>query len=217
MRERTARNSGKRASARHLLSGAVAAVCIALVAASAARADSIWDNRDRPAAFLYTDNLAADVGDSLTVLIADQSSFKKKGEREMEKTTSGSGSVTVKTSLVDLTIPAGDLQQQSSRKFEGSNEYTSSRQFVDSITATVIDRLPNGNLVIAGRGERTIAGEDVVTILTGITKPEDISGANTISSTRVANLRIYYDTTGPSDAYMEPGFLNRIFDFIWPF
>ncbi len=195
-------------------------LCLGLLAATAAppaRAESIWDRRNPRAAFLYSDNLAADVGDSLTVTIAEQSAFKKDDERQMEKTTASAGSAEIDAKLTGLTIPAGTLVQQSSRTFEGSNEFDSSRRLTDSITATVIDVLPNGNLVIAGRSERRIEQEDVVTIVTGIVKPEDVSGANTVLSSRVAHLRVHYETTGESDAYMRQGWLNWILDLIWPF
>jgi flagellar L-ring protein precursor FlgH len=192
-------------------------IAIAIVFSSAACADSIWERRERKSAYLFRDNLALEMGDSLTVVIVDQSSFKKSGEREMEKTTSSSGSLNVETTLVDFHIPSGDLAQESSRKFEGSNEFNASREFEDSITVTVIDRLPNGNLVIAGRSERRIEEEDVVTTVTGIVKPEDVSAGITVTSTRVAHLKLYYETCGDSDAYMKRGFFNQILDYLWPF
>ena len=196
---------------------AAAIVLLGVCAVSAACADSLWDRREQNSAFLFSDNLAARVGDNLTVFIEDQSSFKKDGEREMEKTTTSSGSVKIGTDLVDFSIAPGNLSQQSSRKFAGSNAHTASRQFLDSITCTVVDTLPNGNLVVAGRATRSIDGEDIVTALTGIVRPEDISSANAISSTRVAHLGVYYETTDDSDSYMQQGWLNKIIGIFWPF
>jgi len=205
----------RRAWAWLLRAGVAAALVVAW--ASCASAESIWDNRDAAHAFLYTDNVASDIGDSLTVIISDTSSFKNKREREMEKTTSSSGSVNLETSLVDFKIPTGHLEQESSRTFEGSNDYKVSSKFTDTITVTAVDRLPNGNLVVAGRSERYIAGEDTVTILTGIVKPEDISGANTVSSTQIAHLTVHYETTGQSTGYVDQGWLNTILNYVWPF
>jgi len=195
--------------------------CLLAVAAAgpsggALRAESIWHRRAPTAAFLYGDNVASRVGDSLTVLIADQSSFKKKGERQMDKSSAHKGSLSMDVGHWSLSQPVG-TKQSSSREFKSSSEYNSSRQFVDSISVTVVDRLPNGNLVIAGRSERHIADELVITILTGIIRPEDISGSNTIPSTRVARLNIFYQTSGVSNAYMNQGWANRILNFIWPF
>jgi flagellar L-ring protein precursor FlgH len=182
-----------------------------------AGADSIWAHRKADAAFLYADNLATEVGDCLTVLITDQSSFRLEGEREMEKTTGHSASVNIETSAVDLKLPAGGLEQTSSRTLDGSDEYTGTRQFSDSITVVVKDTLPNGNLVIAGRKERMIAGERVVTVLTGIVRPEDVSSGNTVSSSLVAHLDVDYQTSGSSSAYVKEGILNRAISYVWPF
>ena len=213
---------------------AVAAAAAALILASAANAESLWDHRNASSAFLFTDNVAADVGDSLTVLITDQSSFAKTGKRDLTRTSGQTGTMTLTktttspagagttgganaaTAVVQM-LPQLDLKQDSSREFNSDSNFTGSMTFADSITATVIDKLPNGNLVIAGRSERSVAGEDVVTILTGIVKPEDISGSNTATSLRIANFRLFYESNGLNEKYTMMGWLNRIFNYIWPF
>jgi flagellar L-ring protein precursor FlgH len=204
--------------------GLVARACVLAAAAAflavaehPAFAESIWDKRDRACGFLYTDNVAADVGDSLTILISDTTSIKNKGERKAEKSTSSTGSFKIDTGLGCVALPSGDVQESSERKFQGTSDYKSTREFLDSITVTVIDRLPNGNLVVAGRSQRSIDSDNVVTILTGVVKPEDISGANTISSARVAHLSLHYEETGPTPSFAGHGWLSRIFNYVWPF
>lgn len=179
-------------------------------------ADSIWSRRSPRYAFPCSDNVAAEVGDSLTVIIADRSSFTKEGERNMEKKTAHSSQAAASTAGKQWWDPL-ELSEDSERKFESENEYESLRTLKDRIAVTVMDRLPNGNLVIAGRRERQVAGEQVVTVLTGVVRPESISGDNTVPSTRVAHARIHYDTTGDSDAFMEQGFLGKILNYLWPF
>ncbi len=204
-------------SSRAALGLRIGTLVATVVCIGAVHGESIWESGQKQSAFLYTDNVAAVTGDSITILVSDQSSFTKDAEREMEQSASASGSLNVTAGLVDFTIPAGDLTQTSERTFEGSSEYSSSRQFTDSITGTVVDELPNGNLVIAGRSERHIAGEEMVTIVTGVVRPEDISGANTITSTRIANLSLYYETNGPEDGFTKGGFLTRLLHAVWPF
>ena len=193
------------------------AVLMLALAVAPVGGESIWDRRQPDAAFLFTDNLASDVGDNLTVLIADESAFKFEGDRELEKTTSHTANLNLETIAGDVSIPAGSLEQSSSRTFEGSDAHTGAREFTDSITVTVRDRLPNGNLVVGGRKVRVIAGEEVVTTLTGIVAPEDVSAANTVSSTAVAYLSVHYEASGTSAAYIAEGWLNRLISFFWPF
>jgi flagellar L-ring protein precursor FlgH len=194
-----------------------AVVLVALALCWVARAESIWDRRQTNAAFLYSDNVASEKGDILTVLIEDQSSFKVQGERDSEKTTEQTGSIALSTPFVGLSWLPEDTKQSSKRTFQGSHEYNGTRTFADSVTVTVIDELPNGNMVIAGRSEREVAGEVTITVLTGIVKPEDVSGTNAVSSRRVAHLDIYYETTGPTASYLSEGWLNWIINLLWPF
>ncbi len=217
------------------LGAAVAALAASFALTGMGKAESLWDHRDASSAFLYTDNVAADVGDSLTVLITDTSSFAKTGKRELDRSSTGNATMTLTQSISAGTgsgtkgtsttatpttknlIPSLDFQQDSSRQFSTNSNYTGSVTFVDSITTTVIDKLPNGNLVIAGRSERDVAGENVVTILTGIVRPEDISGTNAIASTRIANFRLFYENKGIDEEYTVMGWLTRIINCIWPF
>ena len=192
------------------------AVLGVLAGVRAVRGESIWEHRSRTHAFLFTDNLAAEIGDSLTVLIADNSSFTKTVERDMEKSTSHSSEAYLKRGGVDWFSPL-DLAEDSSRTFESGDEHTGTRKFADSITVTVVDKLPNGNLIIAGHSQRTIAKEHVITVLTGIVRPEDVGASNTISSTRVAHARIYYETDDPMDGFVEPGLVTRLLNYMWPF
>ncbi|RMG74941.1 MAG: hypothetical protein D6710_00845, partial [Nitrospirae bacterium] len=53
--------------------------------------------------------------------------------------------------------------------------------------------------------------------LKGIIRPEDISNANTIESTRIADAQIYLVGEGIIDEKQSPGPLGRIIDKIWPF
>lgn len=196
-----------------VLAGAMAA---ALVWCTAVRAESIWDRRSSRWAELYSDNVAARVGDSLTVLIADKVSFSRSREVDLAADANHNSDLSVKTNGETL-FRTFDLGQSSARSRSSANQHTNSWRFSDSITATVVDVLPNGNLVIAGRTEREVAGERVMTVLTGIVKPEDISAGNSVSSLRVAHSRTYQETSGPADTFMEPGWITWIIDTINPF
>ncbi len=192
-----------------------------LSTASVARAESLWDRRRGDSAFLYRDRVAGEIGDSLTVLVTESSVFKLSDSRKMDKSSGHSASasfgVTQHGSEKRKLFDPFELSESSSHEFEGGADYSGSRTFSDTLTVTVVDRLPNGNLVVAGRSERNVAGEVAVTIITGIVRPDDVSGANTVSSKLVAQLRLHYETTGPSKSFLNQGFLARIISHIWPF
>jgi hypothetical protein len=50
-----------------------------------------------------------------------------------------------------------------------------------------------------------------------VVKPEDVSARNSVASSRVANLEVFYETVDESDAFMRQGWLSLMLDFLWPF
>ncbi len=178
-------------------------------------AGSLWARRDERAGNLFQDNVAARKGDTLTVMISEESSFAREGRRDSNKSTSSSASAGLQTTLDNTDDFSGAVSHSSDREFHGSDRRSGNRQFVDSITVTVIDVLPNGNMVLAGRSERHIADEEVTTILSGIVRPTDISGENAVASTDIANLQVYYETK--DTAYVRDGWLSTLFNLVWPF
>ena len=180
------------------------------------RAESLWKHREERAAYLYRDRAAQKRGDTLTVLIEEQTSFQEQGQRQLEKGSNSSAQASASAGGDQWFTPL-NLSQDSSRQFEGSSSYARNRSFEDSITASVVDELPNGNLVIAGRVVRNIAGEKAVTILTGIVNPDDIERNNTVSSRRIGHMKLQYKTEGLSNHYLRMGFLNSILNYLWPF
>ncbi len=179
-------------------------------------AGSIWDNRSRRGAHLFSDQLALKVGDILRVVVIDNSSFNHEGDRSMNKSSNHGASATGTYGGKKL-FEALQLSEHSERAFSGHNEYTGSRKFNDTVSVTVVDKLPNGNMVIAGKKERDVEGEEVCTVLTGVIRPEDVSGENAISFKDVAKARLFYETDGTSDGFMRLGWFNQIVNVLWPF
>ncbi len=185
------------------------------------RADSIWQRREPRSAFLFVDERARRLGDVLTVQIQEQTDIGNKDERQLNKTASASGVFTFKGSTqggkstrsgtVDFE-PSGSSQ----RAFDGSSAYTVGRSFTDTMSVTVIDVLPNGNLVIEGFRRQIVTGDERVMRVTGIVRPDDISLANTVLSQFVANLQISYVGKGTESHWVNQGYAGKLFNWVWP-
>jgi flagellar L-ring protein precursor FlgH len=61
-----------------------------------------------------------------------------------------------------------------------------------SITVTVTEVLPNGNLVVSGEKQVAINQTKEYIRLSGVVRPSSIDNANTVLSTDVADARIEY-------------------------
>ena len=82
------------------------------------------------------------------------------------------------------------------RGFSGAGNSAQSNRLQGSLTVTVIQRLPNGNLVVQGQKNMRLNQGDELVQIQGIVRPADINPDNTISSGKVADARIAYGGRG---------------------
>ena len=199
-----------------------ALLALPLSALSVGRADSLWERRDPRYSFLFQDNRARSVGDTLIVTISEATVANDQDARNLTRTTSGSGQLQLFDSqrtpagggAAAASAPGNSLLQfpgqKTAMQFSGSAQSTTNRVFTDRMAVTVVDVMPNGNLVVEGYRSRVVAGEERVLRITGIARPADIGVGNVIPSGSVANFRISYLGRGPATRTTKPGILTRI-------
>ena len=109
------------------------------------------------------------------------------------------------------------INASASSKFDGSGSTTRKENLNATITAKVVDVLPNGNLLIEGRRNVKVNNEDQVILIEGTVRPKDISTDNVVNSSYVADARITYTGKGIISDRQSPGWLMNLVDKIWPF
>lgn len=170
---------------------------------------------------LFEDNRAYRIGDVLSVTLSESTNASK-----------SAATTTSKEDEVDLSALAifgstgptinGNLALTNNidgeRDFSGSGDSAQSNSLSGEIAVTVTDILPNGNLLV--RGEKIIGlnqGSEFIR-LSGLVRPQDISSANTVTSRKIANARIYYGGGGVVAESNSRGWLARFFDSpLFPF
>jgi flagellar L-ring protein precursor FlgH len=190
-----------------------------------ASADSIWDRRESRSAFLFEDNRARRIGDLLTITIMENTSSNDNETRNLNKNTDGRVQTNY-TGNTTSTSPSGtvgvsgalnfDLRNRSNRTFNGTSTLTSDRTFNDKMAVTVIDIMPNGNLVVEGYRTRVVQGEERQLRITGVVRPADIGLQNTVRSEFVANFKISYMGRGPQSSFVNQGYFSRLMNGLWP-
>jgi flagellar L-ring protein precursor FlgH len=192
------------------------------LATTTVSADDIWERRIPNGAYLFVDNRARKVGDLLTIVIHELTNIENREQRDNEKKTQAqaifnwkgdtTGNIATKTSSADF-----NANLQSDRSLNGKAQYTSDRTFTDNITATVIQVLPNGNLVLEGSRDVILQGELRTMKITGIARPMDIGAGNMIESRFVGNFQVSYKGKGIESSYTQQGWMSRMWNYLWPF
>jgi flagellar L-ring protein FlgH len=101
--------------------------------------------------------------------------------------------------------------------FTGTGNTTRAGTLVGTITAKVVEVMPNGNLVLEARKELTINNEKQILILRGMARPDDIALDNSISSGKIADAQVFFVGDGIIQDKQRPGWFVRVIDNIWPF
>jgi flagellar L-ring protein precursor FlgH len=88
---------------------------------------------------------------------------------------------------------------------------------VGTITAKVVEVMPNGNLAIESRKEITINNEKQILILRGMVRPDDVAVDNTVLSNRVSDAEVFFVGDGVVNGKQDTGWLVKMVDAVWPF
>lgn len=173
------------------------------------------------AKLLFEEPVARYIGDTLVVMISESLSASNSASTSTSRagamSTSGSGGANIPhmpgvlEKLFNLS-----LSSSSSQTFDGSGAASNTNTFTGSLAVTVIDVLPNGNLLIGGEKRVSISGQINNLRLTGVVNPRDIAAGNVISSTKVADARIEQAGEGTIAETGVMGWMARFFHSVLP-
>ena len=165
-----------------------------------ASANSLWRNGART---FFHDQRASKVGDILTINVVVADNAQLQNETTANRTSStnlGFNNLFGLETLVKHAIPglaaASLVNTNSTLAQDGKGSVNRSEAINLTIAAVVTGVLPNGNLTIEGRQEVRVNNELRVLTVAGIVRPEDITSANTIQHTQIAEARVSYGGKG---------------------
>jgi flagellar L-ring protein FlgH len=167
---------------------------------------------------LVEDHRARLVGDTLTVQIAEKISATQKATSSVDKGGAMDASVTAFPGVKANSFVGGraSLGTNSSNTFAGKGVTESSNDFSGVITATVVNVLPNGHLVIAGEKQIGVNANVDVLRFSGTVDPRSITTGNQVQSTQIANVRIEQRGRGQQAEAQSMAWLARFFLTLLP-
>ena len=167
-----------------------------------------------PTLQLYSDRRARDVGDLLTITLLENTTAQTSANTATNKESNLSlGTPSILGAPV--TLGGKDILSataKGARDFTGKGNSAQSNRLQGNVTVTVVQRLPNGNLVVQGQKNLRLNQGDELVQVQGIVRPGDIGADNTVPSSRVAEARIVYGGRGPVAQSNAMGWLSRFFN-----
>jgi flagellar L-ring protein precursor FlgH len=183
--------------------------------------NSLWRSGSRA---FFKDQRAAQVGDILTVNVSFTDRAKLDNKTSRSRTSSEGMDVAALLGLESSLFNLPDGAASSARVELGGDGSASGEGSVDrqetlstTVAAVVTQVLPNGNLVIEGRQEVRVNFEVRELVVAGIVRPEDISNANMIDSSKIAEARIAYGGRGQITDVQQPRYGQQLIDILLPF
>jgi flagellar L-ring protein FlgH len=185
----------------------------------------------REVAGLYEDRKARGLNDLVTINIIENSSASKKADTATGRNSTMDANISnlfggslhydlenlfgKGSGLSGTLMPT--IQSNYKNDFSGAGNTSRQGSLIATITARVVEVLPNGNFLIESRKDVTVNREKQVLLLRGVIRPEDIAVDNTIPSNYVAEAEMIYAGEGVVSDKQGQGWLVRFLDFVWPF
>jgi flagellar L-ring protein FlgH len=155
---------------------------------------------------------ARGLGDLIKVTISEKLIAESQASTDTARETAlaskgpGSGGGTGMLSrLLDV-----DATASGSNSFRGNGKTDAATSFDGQLVATVINVMPNGNLLLAGERIVSLGGNQTLLRFAGLVSPKDIKPGNVVMSTDVANARLEVAGAGDVSEATSRRWIQRV-------
>lgn len=167
---------------------------------------------------LFEDYRARLVGDTITVQIVEKISATQTSTSSIDKSGTVAAGITAIPgfALNSFTGGRANVGANSSNTFAGKGSTLNSNDFSGTITATVIEVLANGHLIVSGEKQIGVNHNVDVLRFSGQIDPRAIQTGNVVPSAQIANVRIEQRGKGQQADAQGIGWLGRFFLSVLP-
>jgi flagellar L-ring protein precursor FlgH len=215
-------------------------VCAAAVASgiAQAQANSLWVKAGSSEQSMFADKVARNIGDILTIVVDENTTSTQNADlltrdeyqggagigiafnsffnQFLQATPKWFGMATgIPVNDDDVTIPTLDLA--ATGEWNAGGRASNVLTVTNRTAVTVVDVLPNGNLVVEGAKIIRTNQEDQYAYMRGVVRPVDIAADNTIPSTKIADAQVEFIPSGQLTDAQKKGWLLRAWEKVKPF
>jgi flagellar L-ring protein precursor FlgH len=170
------------------------------------------------------DTRALRVGDIVQIQIDEHADAQGGATTKLSKETNREAGVSsllglvpaIKKAYPDID-PEKLISLAASSDFAGEGQTSRAGKLKGSIGVHVRQEMPNGDLFVEGTKVVMINHEEYHLYISGVIRPADIEGNNTVDSSLIADARVEFTGRGDIDDQVERGWMTKILDTINPF
>lgn len=197
------------------LSGAKLVVLGLLLLALAApgAAAPLWSNgRD-----LYSSQGGKEFnpGDIITIMVSEEAT----AQQSATTNTQDDSNVEVKTGpaipFFDSVVKRFTGKNEVKNSWKGNGTTSRSGKLAGTVTAKVLEIMPNGNLLLEGTRSMRVNKDTQLMRVRGIARPQDVDAKNQIDSKKLADAEIKFEGKGSVSSTQRPGLMTKISNFLF--
>ncbi|MCD4652154.1 MAG: flagellar basal body L-ring protein FlgH [Candidatus Cloacimonetes bacterium] len=162
----------------------------------------------------FSDHKSFSIGDVITIIISEQSSAQTSAGSQTEKSYGHDLTLKQGQGFVDM-IPLSSAGLSGKHASKGDANTSRSAKFQAKMTAKIIAIDSSDNLVIKGQRSVTINGEEEITSLEGVVRPQDVASDNSVYSYSIADAKISYKGKGDIHNSSKVGWLTKAFNWLF--
>ena len=162
---------------------------------------------------------AGALNDVVTIIVNENTSAVSSGTTNTARTSTAAAGITGLAGALPATSALTNLlTSNNAQKLQGTGTTSRTSTLTTTVSARVADVTPNGTLIVEGTKDLSVNSERQTITVRGLVRPSDLTTANSVLSTQVANLEVHVNGKGVvGDAVKRPFFLYRILLGLLPF
>lgn len=161
---------------------------------------------------LYTDIKAHQVGDVLSVIVAERTNANRESKSTSQLNSEIGMEAGSKGNIADF-LPIFGGSGSFKSKHNGQDGTSQADRLTGRLSVRIVKKLDNGMFEIKGERKLNVNGEENLMKLHGFVRPRDISSANTVYSYNIADAQITYRKTGLGQSIIKTKSIVKFITF----
>ncbi|MFZ5951219.1 MAG: flagellar basal body L-ring protein FlgH, partial [Candidatus Rifleibacteriota bacterium] len=154
-------------------------------------------------------------GDIITIVISEESNAQSKATTQTQKDSTTEIKAAPQIPFFKKIVNQFIGKNEFKNEFDGQGTTTRSGKLSGTITATVLEVMQNGNLLLEGSRSIRVNKENQIMRVRGVARPRDIDASNTVNSKLLADAQIKFDGNGSVGRVNKPGLMTQFINVIF--